>query len=429
MNGTRIYLEFVGRLFVFFTMELFASYQLNNYSASKKIPLRICYIILCAIYSIQTSFSDITLLTVFIEFLYFYIIGQRQFKSCFFTFLKYEAYIIMFFSILYNLHCILINDFYYLESNTTYHTLKIVICKCLTYITLCSYIYAQRLFRLHEKRHYGILFSGITVISCLVLSYFSLQLISGQLGANTNIMLPFVFSFVFIAIAVCLSSYQQILTSLETNMNQKLLLTRYETEQQYYKDVEKSLSAISSMRHDFKNYLIIVGSYAKKGDYESLRAYLSKINSKLEDTTLIQTPNPLISAILNAKSNICQEKNVKLYVTCSFDVVSIDDFYLIAILGNMLDNAITAAAKMQDGYVDISIRQIESFLEIICKNNHCETIRKHNSQFLSTKENANAFHGIGIKNIRNSVNALNGTMDISYNSCEFTMTLLLPNYF
>ena len=423
MDWIQIYFEFIGRLFIFFTLD----FTLNNYDIAKKVPLRIIYVILCAIYAIPFPLPSISFIVTINEFLYLYIIGQRKLKHCFVTFLKYEMYVVTFFSMLYNLHCILINDFYYLESNTTYHTLKIVICKCLTYITLCSYIYAQRLFRLHEKRHYGILFSGITIMSCMILSYFSLQLISGQL--NDNATLPLVFSFVFIAIAVCLSSYQQILTSLETNMNQKLLLTRYETEQQYYKDVEKSLSAISSMRHDFKNYLIIVDSYAKKKDYENLRAYLSKINSKLEDTTLIQTPNPLISAILNAKSNICQEKNVKLYVTCSFDVVSIDDFYLIAILGNMLDNAITAAAKMQDGYVDISIRQIKSFLEIICKNNHCETIRKHNSQFLSTKENANAFHGIGIKNIRNSVNALNGTMDISYNSCEFTMTLLLPNYF
>lgn len=426
MGWMQIYFEFTGRLFIFFTMELFASYKSNNYTESKKKTLRLCYMAFNVIYAILTNLPGIFILVVISDFLYFYLIGNQKFKTCLFTFLKFVIYIFISFCFLFILNSLIINDFYFLNYNITYSMSKRLICKCLVYIVLCLYIYGKRLSSLRESRHYGILFSVITIISCLLLSHFALQLICGQLNSDTT--LPLVFSFVFIAIALCLSSYQQIVSSLETNMNQKLLLMRYETEQDYYKDIEKSLNTISSLRHDFRNHLIILDDYAKKNDYDNFHAYLSKISSELEDTRLIQTPSSLVSAILNTKANVCQEKHIAFKTICAFDTIVIDDFYLVTILGNVLDNAIAAAGKMPKGYINVSIQQMDSFLEIVCENNHCEKIREHNHELLSTKKDVNAFHGIGIKNIRNSVQALNGTMDISYTFSEFTITLLLPNY-
>jgi len=104
------------------------------------------------------------------------------------------------------------------------------------------------------------------------------------------------------------------------------------------------------------------------------------------------------------------------------------DYHLITVLGNILDNAISAAAKTTDSFVSIQLKQIDSFLRIICKNNHQEKIRKENGVYLTTKENPGMFHGLGLKNVQESVKTLTGECDIQYNDSHFSITIALPNH-
>ncbi len=427
MNWIRIYFDLVSNLFIFFTMELFAEYKLNTFNPSEKHKLRVCYLIFYLLYSIPGSLPAIFIsLDLFVDYIYFFLIGQKKTKSCFIVFLKYRIYVLILYSLLYISHTFLINDFYFLDANETYDNAKSVICATMLYVVLFLDIYGKRLSALHEKKHYGIYFSAAAVFSCYILSYFSLFLV----GNPTNIsrMFPVIFSLFFIIIAVCLTSYQKIVLTLKTNADQEILITRYEAERAYYEDVEKSLNDISSLRHDFRNHLLVLDSYAQKGDLENLKTYIAKLNKGLTDIKLIKSQSSLVSAILNAKSNVCCEKKILFTAKCTFPYISISDFHLITILGNLLDNAITAASKISDGQIILSIRQVDSYLEICCENNHAEKIRKKNEQFLTTKEGDHIFHGIGIKNIKKSVNELNGTIDIKYTDNTFTVNVFVPNY-
>lgn len=427
MDLIRIYFDIMYNVFSFFTIELFAQYQLKTYNSFNKKKLRIYYLIYYLLYSIPANLPKIfTYLDLCIIFLYFYLTGKKEAKHCIWVFLKYELYVLIVLSILIISHTYIINDFYFLDVNETYNNAKDLICNVMLYIVLFLYIYGKRLSALHEKKHYGIYFSAAAVFSCYILSYFSLFLV----GNPTNIsrMFPVIFSLFFIIIAVCLTSYQKIVLTLKTNADQEILITRYEAERAYYEDVEKSLNDISSLRHDFRNHLLVLDSYAQKGDLENLKTYIAKLNKNLTDIKLIKSQSSLVSAILNAKSNVCREKKILFTAKCTFPYISISDFHLITILGNLLDNAITAASKISDGQIILSMRQVDSYLEICCENNHAEKIRKKNEQFLTTKEGDHIFHGIGIKNIKKSVNELNGTMDIKYTDNTFTVNVFVPNY-
>ena len=100
----------------------------------------------------------------------------------------------------------------------------------------------------------------------------------------------------------------------------------------------------------------------------------------------------------------------------------------MTILGNMLDNAIIAAGKTTNGWISLSMEQQENFLRIYCKNNHSEKILEKNGSFISTKDNTNPFHGIGIKNIKDTIESLNGSIEIKHDENLFSMLILLPNY-
>lgn len=148
----------------------------------------------------------------------------------------------------------------------------------------------------------------------------------------------------------------------------------------------------------------------------------------MTDVQIIQTSHDLTSAILNAKAILCRQKNISFHHKCCFGTICISDFHLITILGNLLDNAITAAGKLDNGFISFSMEQTGTYLNITCRNNHKERIIEKNGSFQSTKENPGIFHGLGIKNIQNSVNTLNGTLDIQYDDANFVVLITVPNY-
>ena len=222
--------------------------------------------------------------------------------------------------------------------------------------------------------------------------------------------------------------YTRMLLSLETQTMQEVQIKKYQYEYDYAKDIDASLKQVSKIRHDFKNQLIVLDSYAKQGRYEELTQYIAKLQNGVTATRLYDTSNALISAILNAKNMQCEKKQIDFQVTHSIGKILIDDFYIMTVLGNILDNAITAAAEVSHGYICLSITQIDSYLEIVCRNNHAGNIIKKHNVYVSTKKDTRAMHGLGIENIKECAEKLNGTVDIHHDAKEFYISVMLPNY-
>ena len=222
--------------------------------------------------------------------------------------------------------------------------------------------------------------------------------------------------------------YTKMLLSLETQTMQEVQIKKYQYEYDYAKDIDTSLKQVSKIRHDFKNQLIVLDSYAKQGRYEELPKYIAKLQNEITATRLYDTSNALISAILNAKNMQCEKKQIDFQVTHSIGKILIDDLYIMTVLGNILDNAITAAAEAPHGYICLSITQIDSYLEIVCRNNHAGNIIKKHNVYVSTKKDTRAMHGLGIENIKECAEKLNGTVDIHHDAKEFYISVMLPNY-
>lgn len=98
----------------------------------------------------------------------------------------------------------------------------------------------------------------------------------------------------------------------------------------------------------------------------------------------------------------------------------------------ILDNAITAASKLDNGYINLAIKQADTYLAIHCENNHHEKIKKREGRFVSSKPSsgskANPLHGLGLISVTNNVNKYGGTIDINYNDTTFIVDILIPNY-
>lgn len=426
MDWLRIYFDFVEGLFFFFTLEFITPLKNSFYNVSKKNPLRFLYLTYTLLYAIPENIPCRTYFESFIIFLYIFIISNHHLKISVIKFLTFNTYIFFSTVIVYVLYTYLANDSSLSVDNTLYFNYKSLICSVIAYVLPCLFVYTKRLITLPNKKRYAISFCISITLSVFVLSYLSLTLLSNRF--NDTWILPVIFSLIFIIIAICLSGYNHILLSLEENARQQVLISKYELENNYYENMKDSMEAFRSLRHDFKNHLIILNGYAAQNNLEKLQEYLEKISDNMTDAQIIQTSHDLTSAILNAKAMLCRQKNVPFHYKCCFQNIYISDFHLITILGNLLDNAITAAEKLDNGFISFSIEQTDTYLHITCENNHKERIIEKNGTFQSTKENPGIFHGLGIKNIQNSVNTLNGTLDIQYDNAQFSVSITVPNY-
>ena len=148
---------------------------------------------------------------------------------------------------------------------------------------------------------------------------------------------------------------------------------------------------------------------------------------------------------LKSYSNICHSTNNALnviigrYVTeCeikginfSFDVhISslnyIDDYDLVTVLGNLLDNALEAAEKSKEKIITLSTDHRNTYDVLILTNSCDEPPLANNKHLLTTKKNKNS-HGIGIKSAKKALKKYNGDIEWDYDDKNniFTLTVAI----
>ena len=100
-------------------------------------------------------------------------------------------------------------------------------------------------------------------------------------------------------------------------------------------------------------------------------------------------------------------------------------FDLTIILGNLLDNAIYAASRVEtDPYVDVKVKYDKGRLLLQVYNPFEGEIIEEEGKLLTTKEDKER-HGIGLINIEKVLKKYDGTMDIDYEDNVFSVTILM----
>lgn len=367
-----------------------------------------------------------TILGILLHFFFLFFLSDCRIKKSIGYFIAYEIiYSILFFCCSFfdaSVNIILTDNQF--DTNTAYIYFQGATDNLLVYITLNVFLYAKKIKQLHALK-YAVYFFTFSIASIFLLLYCSRFLFLNEQLAPT-----FIYVFFFIIAIVFFMSYnqQKILELLQIQLNQQIELSKYEMEEAYTEQINQSVKTLSKLRHDFKNHLIILADYAKNNRNGDILDYIQKINDTLAATKVYDTPHTLISSMLNAKNMLAAQNSVTLDVSYDFNKIFLDDVTLVTILGNLLDNAITAAAKTADGTVSFSINELDSFLEIICENNHCEHIVEKNGVLQSTKTDTAAPHGIGLQNVRGCVDALHGKFQLNYDDTIFRVEILLPNY-
>ena len=215
---------------------------------------------------------------------------------------------------------------------------------------------------------------------------------------------------------------------LDENTMTKVELEANRLKKEYSEKIEENIAELRKLRHDMKNHFVIIDGYAHDNDTKKIISYVERMTTEYTSHYTITTPSKLISSLLNSKYQLCQKKKIKFSFSQNFNDIYLDDFDILTILGNLLDNAILASGKCEHSYISLDITQQNSYLKIHCQNNHTEHLAEENHKLLSTKENDGKPHGLGLENVQQTVDRQSGTMNIQYDSSTFIVTIIIPNY-
>lgn len=214
----------------------------------------------------------------------------------------------------------------------------------------------------------------------------------------------------------------------QNRLHKKLAAYQREIMETHYRETETMYQEMRGWRHDFRNHLQLLKSYAQKGDLDAVQAYLAELEQDLSRVDpAVKTGNTMADAILNSKISLARSKGVPVRADARIPVkLSISDLDLCVILGNLFDNAIEASVKLPESqrlirlYMDMKGSQLYISFTNFAPGGK---LKQSGGRFSTTKGSG---HGFGLLRIDSVVKRLGGYLRRASEEGAFTTEILLP---
>lgn len=207
-------------------------------------------------------------------------------------------------------------------------------------------------------------------------------------------------------------------------------IAAYQTDliQTHYAEVENMYRQMRGWRHDYRNHIQLLKSFATADDMGAIKKYLDDLDTELSTVdTVIKTGNKMTDAILNSKISLARSKNIQVvadaHVPISLTTTELD---LCIIIGNLFDNAIEASLALppQKRLIRVYMNMKNTQLYMCFTNmTASKKRRKVNGRFRTTKGEG---HGFGLVRIDTIVERYNGYINRNSEDGAFTTEILLP---
>ena len=200
-----------------------------------------------------------------------------------------------------------------------------------------------------------------------------------------------------------------------------------ELDEQYFSVLEKSNDDMQILAHDFKNHL----SYVRNLDSaEEKDKYIDKIYPEIEKfQQTASTGNKTLDVILSKYTSICELKAVSFKADVkNANLSQMESVDLIALLNNLLDNAVEAAEQSAAKRITLTLVKGTQFIDKLVIANSCDTAPAQSGDKLLTRKKEGALHGTGLKSVKKVCEQCGANYAWEYDSEKqlFTTTVLMP---
>lgn len=196
----------------------------------------------------------------------------------------------------------------------------------------------------------------------------------------------------------------------------------------HYHEVENMYRQIRGWRHDYRNHIQVMKSYAASNDMDAIKRYLDELDTDLSTVDVaIITGNAMADAILNSKISLARSRQIPVTVDAHIPVaLKMSELDLCVIIGNLFDNAIEANLPLPEEkrmirvYMDMKNTQLYmSFTNMTASKKRV----KEGGRFRTTKGEG---HGFGLVRVDDIVARYGGYLSRNSEDGAFTTEILLP---
>ena len=264
------------------------------------------------------------------------------------------------------------------------------------------------------------LFGLMPVSSVLTIMVFKTLTDNLVLTRTQSIICISVICFLLIANIIAYAVYERSEKESQKLIELEIEQQRNELDMQYLNLLEERNQEMSILRHDYKNHLYAIRNMSGTEQAE----YIDRVADELQSTrSSCHSGNHTLDIIINKYVTECELK----HITFDFDIKLtnlsfVDDFDLVTILGNLLDNALEAAQQSEGKHISLKTKRVNTYDAVVISNS-CDTAPDKNLKTSKKKDN----HGLGLKSVSKTVKKYSGDFDWEYNEIdkEFIITIML----
>lgn len=195
-----------------------------------------------------------------------------------------------------------------------------------------------------------------------------------------------------------------------------------------YQTLSDTYAANAKLFHDFHNHIDILHRYLSMGNTNEAISYLEDLRSPVQTITqTVWVGDEAVDYLINSKIANAMSKHIQVNTNIEFprhtNIRSID---LVAILGNLLDNALEATENAEDSlrFINLIIRRINDML-VIKVENGCGIAPAVTDGDLQTSKTDKNLHGWGLKSVRTVAEHYDGTIETEYSPNTFRTVVTL----
>lgn len=273
------------------------------------------------------------------------------------------------------------------------------------------------------------LFMPISVMGMMIVLFYSGIDFKEQI--ELRVVLTLFFMFMVIGNMMLFYAFQEHAKNLSENAKQQVTLAYKNAEIKRLTEMVKINESYNEVVHNMAYYHKLIEHLAHENQNEKIYEVIKKVNGVLNERENYEySGNGILDTILSEYSvkskKIGIEFDVYAEPGCVFGKMKDMDF--VVAIGNILENAVTAASKKGRGaVVVVRIYMNKNGKQCVIKvvNDYLGELKMKNGKLETTKKEKGV-HGIGIKSVSKTVEGYGGFFQNYLENGKFCTVLMLP---
>lgn len=393
------------------------------------------YVMMCCLFWLQIFWFNAVDFLIINCFLCFYLFSRRMSSSVFHALILTVAMVVT--EVIIELVCMRLLDGFlvFTQNSISYATVSIG-SRIFYYlvIRIIIAVFTPKEERLEAKSGFTVLLSVTPLISVWLTLVIVVICMNGHIDFIMGGMLLASMALLLVMNFVVFWAYDSDQKFMRNYLMMQADLKEQQAEAEYYRRLAEQTENQKILIHDIKNHLQTIAGLSEDGGESKIHEYVQQLMEMPAMKPAVTYCSQLVlNVILGQYQEICKKKSIQFGVDIrkdSVDYITVDD--LTALFGNLLKNAVEAAAGVSEAYIDVTAnynyKSKQTFISVENSVLH-PPVFDRDRRLISQKKDG-GLHGVGIKSIQRAAEHYQGEVSYHYDKeakCFHMMVLLTNN--